>query len=178
MVGGHRVLPEIFLLERSGFGGKVCLHDANDFVDGRDAVAVGVVASKDDAILAEDADQIVEPAAIRVHVERDLTVDAVSHRRQLDVDLRTFADFGDHFLVRLDRLIDGSVSLLNLCKLKRTAFRINVVYILCTKFEESLEQLSPKIAISFVGFLLTFNDVNGNRSFVIIANQVYTSSNI
>ena len=61
LVRGDGVLPEVFLGDSSRPGREVLLRDGEDLVDGRNAVAVRPVAAEDDAILAEDFHQPVQP---------------------------------------------------------------------------------------------------------------------
>src|SRR4051794_28864043 len=80
-VGRERVLPEVLFRNGARLRGEVF---ADDLENGRvrgPVVAVRPVASVDQAILAEEAEQVVEAVAIEGEILGDAAVDAAQHRR-------------------------------------------------------------------------------------------------
>src|SRR5260370_26502493 len=78
-VRGDGILPEVFLGGRPSFAGEILAHYAQLLRVGQPLIAVRPVTAVEQAILAENAEQLIEPGTVEIERLGDSHIHAAPH---------------------------------------------------------------------------------------------------
>jgi hypothetical protein len=91
----HRsgISPEVFLLGGYASGGNVSLRDSEGFVIAGDRIAVGPIASEEDAIFAEELPEFVERSMVIAGIQHCAAIYVSHNLKSFDEDISMFGEF-------------------------------------------------------------------------------------